>query len=147
MGSSSLQILPLLQVYTEKTMRLNKIAVLGISILLFTFVLSACSTSSSGNDQFPTGRFTSATEKFISYQFNQDKTWEYYDAGTVQASGTYQVKGNQWIENGTEECNFPGTYEWTFDGMNLSFKLVGDDACSPRKAATDGQTFVLLSEP
>ena len=70
-------------------------------------------------------------------------SWAYLDTGTIGAEGTYKVKDNLWIEQGTEECPFTGTYEWSFDGTNLSFKLVGEDACDPRKAATDGVTYVL----
>jgi hypothetical protein len=114
-----------------------------ISLLLGTLSVSACTAGSSVKSDLPTGKFTSASDKFIRYEFNEDKTWAYVDAGMIAADGSYDVKGNQWIENGTEECQFPGTYEWSFDGTNLSFKLVGEDKCEPRKAATDGQTFVL----
>ena len=60
------------------------------------------------------------------------------------AEGTYKIDGNLWIEQGTEECPFPGTYEWTFDGSRLSFKLVGDDACDPRRQNTDGMVYTLV---
>jgi len=115
-----------------------------ISLLLVTLSVSACTAGSSAKSDFPTGKFTSASDKFIRYEFNEDNTWAYVDAGMISADGSYDVKGNQWIENGTEECPFPGTYEWSFDGTNLSFKLVGEDKCEARKAATDGQTFVLV---
>jgi hypothetical protein len=112
-------------------------------LLMMVVVLSACSTGSSEKSAFPTGKFMSVTSKFNGYVFNEDKTWAYLDVGMIGAEGTYSVKGSQWIENGTDDCPFPGTYEWTFDGSNLSFSLVGEDACEPRRAATDGQTFVL----
>jgi hypothetical protein len=124
-------------------MKNNKLAFLLTGILLIVFTLSACSSGASEKSAFPTGKFMSSADKFNGYVFNEDKSWAYLDVGMIGAEGTYQVKGNQWIEKGTEDCPFPGTYEWSFDGTNLSFKLVGEDACEPRKAATDGQTFVL----
>ena len=125
-------------------MKIFKASNIVFGLLVAVFVLSACSAGSSAEADFPTGRFSSSSERFISYEFNEDKTWAYLDAGAVQASGTYDVKDNQWIENGTDECPYPGTYEYTFDGTNLSFKLVGEDECAPRKSATDGKTFVIL---
>ncbi len=125
-------------------MKNGKFYILLMGLLLVTLSLSACSAGSSEKSNFPTGKFMSFTDKFISYEFNEDGTWSYLDAGMVSADGTYTVKGNQWIENGTDECPFEGTYAWSFDGTNLSFKLVGEDACEPRKAATDGETFVIL---
>ncbi len=112
-------------------------------LVLSMLVLSACGASSDAG-KFPTGKFVSASDSHVGYYFNEDKTWSYFTYGEVGAEGKYTVKGNQWTEKGTEECPFPGTYEWTFDGTSLSFKLVGEDQCDPRREATDGQTFTLV---
>jgi hypothetical protein len=119
---------------------MNRISALALFALML-LIMTACGTSSG---KFPTGRFVSANDKNLGYIFHEDKTWQYRMYGSDGATGTYQVKGNLWIEQGTEECPFPGTYEWTFDGTNLSFKLSGEDKCDPRREATDGQTFVLV---
>lgn len=75
--------------------------------------------------------------------FEKDMTWSYYMGGLMAAKGSYQVDGNLWTEQGTSDCPFPGTYQWSFDGQTLSFQLSGSDSCAPRKAATDGQSFQL----
>lgn len=116
--------------------------VIAIAFVL-SFVLTACGAGSSDASGFPTGRFVSATNSNYVYTFNADKTWEYVEWGTVEASGTYEVKGNRWTENGDVLCPFPATYEWSFDGANLTFTLVGEDECNGRREATDGQTYVL----
>jgi len=112
---------------------------------LVMLALAACSGASSDGPTFPTGRFNSQESKHIAYQFNEDNTWVYLYYGEHGAEGTYKVDGNLWIEQGTDECPFPGTYEWTFDGSSLNFKLVGEDACDPRREATDGKVFTLVA--
>ncbi|MBN2046168.1 MAG: hypothetical protein JW757_14185 [Anaerolineales bacterium] len=124
-------------------MKQPKFAILVTSLFLLTFVLAACSSASAKGSEFPTGTFVSKESTSISYTFNKDQTWQYYYYGGIGAEGKYSVKGNQWTEKGTKECPFPGTYAWTFDGSNLTFKLVGEDKCEPRREATDGQTFVM----
>jgi hypothetical protein len=126
----------------EHIMKSKKSIFFGLFSFLVLLSLAACSGTNS--DQFPTGRFSN--EKFINneYVFNSDNSWVYYSGGSIGAQGTYQVDGNLWTEAGTSgECPFPATYEWTFDGKLLSFKLSGEDNCVPRREATDGQTFVL----
>lgn len=113
------------------------------SLILASLLLTSCGASSVAAG-FPTGKFVSTSDSHVGYYFNEDKTWSYFTYGEIGAEGKYSVKGNQWTEKGTEECPFAGTYEWTFDGSNLSFKLVGEDQCDPRRDATDGQTFTLV---
>jgi hypothetical protein len=113
-----------------------------ILLVVFTLTLSACS-SANDTKKFPTGRFTSSTSPANEYEFKEDNTWAYYMGGLMSAKGSYRIEGNQWIEEGTKECSFTGTYEWSYDGKKLSFAMVGDDQCAPRKEATNGQTFVL----
>lgn len=127
----------------KKSSQSKRILVLS-TLALSLFILSACSSSSA--PKFPTGKFVSASDEYRAYIFNADKTWSYTIYDTVGAEGKYSLKGNLWTEKGTEECPFPGTYEWTYDGSWLSFKLVGEDECDPRREATDGQTFILVSE-
>jgi hypothetical protein len=125
-------------------MKGKKLFSLVVGLAVFSLVLAACGSSSSGGGNFPVGKFVSTSDSHVGYYFNEDKTWSYFTYGEVGAQGKYSVKGNQWIEKGTEECPFPGTYEWSFDGTNLTFKLVGEDKCDPRREATDRQTFTLV---
>lgn len=121
-----------------------KLISLAIGMVFVALVLVACGSSSSTTADFPTGKFVSVSNKFEGYYFNEDNTWSYFTYGEIGAEGEYSVKGNQWTEKGTEECPFSATYEWSFDGTNLTFKLVGEDKCEPRRVSTDGQTFVLV---
>lgn len=122
-------------------MNFKKSILIGLFSLLVLLSLAACSGSSSS--KFPTGKFVNASDSSKEVEYNADNTWAYYMGGLMSAKGTYQVDGNLWIEQGTSECPSTGTYEWTYDGKNLSFKLSGVDSCAPRVEATDGQTFVL----
>ena len=92
---------------------------------------------------FPSGTFVDALEKNSIYKFHSGMTWQYLFSGEVDAQGTYRVVGNRWTENGTDECPFLGTYEWEFDGSRMTFKLVGEDPCSPGRESTDGHTHIL----
>lgn len=116
--------------------------VFGLGLLML--FLAACSGASSEAPVFPTGRFASQEDELLLYQFNEDLTWSFIAYSVVGARGTYEIDGNLWIEQGTPECPYPGTYEWSFDGADLSFKLVGEDACDPRRENTDGKDFTLV---
>jgi hypothetical protein len=122
---------------------IRKNHILIVSIALLVIILSACTSAANDAPTFPTGRFVTKSSQFEGYLFNEDMTWAYLVDGSIAAEGKYSVKGNQWIEQGTAECPFPGTYEWTFDGTNLSFKVVDEDECDPRRESTDGKTFLL----
>jgi hypothetical protein len=122
-------------------MNRKKSILFRIFSVLVLLALAACGGSKSG--KFPTGRFVNTNDSSREVEYNQDYTWAYYMGGLMSAKGTYKVDGNLWTEQGTPECPFPGTYAWTFDGKNLSFKLSGEDNCAPRVEATDGQTFVV----
>lgn len=122
---------------------LGKLFILSFSLTIIALVLTACAVNSTDNSKFPTGQFVSKTDSNLEYWFEKDQTWSYYLGGLMSGKGTYKVDGNLWIEQGTDECPFPGTYEWSFDGNNLTFKLQGEDQCDPRREATDNQTFVL----
>lgn len=121
----------------------KKMLSLLTGLVLGSTSITACSTPSSGASAFPNGKFVDAKNKYAGYYFNENMTMSYFIYGETGAQGKYSVKSNIWTEEGTDECPFPGTYKWTFDGTNLTFKLVGEDKCDPRREATDGQTFVL----
>jgi hypothetical protein len=114
-----------------------------ISLFSVLVLLALVACSGSKSSKFPTGKFVNASDSSKEVEYTADNTWAYYMGGLMSAKGSYQVDGNLWIEQGTPECPYTGTYEWTYDGNNLSFKLSGVDSCAPRVEATDGQTFVL----
>ena len=125
-------------------MKNKKLYVLVLGLMLASLILSACGSTSPSDVGFPTGKFVDSENDLVGYYFNEDMTWAYFMYGQNGAEGKYSLKDNLWIEEGTEgECPFPGTYEWTFDGTNLKFKLVGEDKCDPRRESTDGRTFVM----
>lgn len=95
--------------------------------------------------RFPTGKFASAENEHVGFYFNADKTWAYFSYGEHPVGGSYQVEGNLYTEltNSDDECPFPASYAWEYDGFKLTFQLVGEDQCTPRQEAIDGQTFVM----
>jgi ABC-type oligopeptide transport system substrate-binding subunit len=116
---------------------------LMIALVLLSLILAACNAASEKSAEFPVGKFVNTNDQNLAYEFKADNTWSYYLGGLMGAKGTHRVEGNLWIEEGTSECPVEGTYQWTYDGKNLTFTLQGDDGCQPRKEATDGQSFVL----
>jgi hypothetical protein len=119
-------------------------SLLGLScVLVLTAVMAGCSAAGQNGASFPSGVLVSEANEDLEYRFTSNGTWSYHAFGLTGAEGRYTVKGNVWTEKGGEDCPFPGSYEWTFDGSHLSFKLIGEDKCDPRREATDGQVFVL----
>jgi hypothetical protein len=127
-------------------MKRKNLLLLVVGLLMASLILAACGSSSPSDVGFPTGKFVDSENDLVGYYFNENMSWAYFMYGQNGAEGTYELKDNQWIEKGTDaagECPFAATYAWTFDGTNLTFKLVGEDKCEPRREATDGHTFVL----
>jgi hypothetical protein len=131
---------------------MNKPKLITYLSLLFVVLISACgsaapvaTTPALEPVKFPTGKFISVSNNIQEVEYRTDNTWSYYLGGLMSAKGTYKVDGNLWIEQGTKECPFPGTYLWSYDGKTLSFKLQGEDKCDPRRQATDGQSFTLVN--
>jgi hypothetical protein len=91
-----------------------------------------------GSDTFPTGKFTSLNDDQMAYQFNPDGTFGFFYHGTNPvAEGTYTVVGSLLSVVDPSETN-PAcigsiTYQWSFDGTNLTFAPFSDDACQLRK--------------
>ncbi len=64
--------------------------------------------------------------------------------GQQVAQGPYQVSGNQVTfgtgESGPYACNVPAAYSWRLSNGQLTFTLVGTDAC-------DGRVLALTTRP
>jgi hypothetical protein len=138
---------------------MNKTKLMPFLSLIVLGLISACGSAALASNaapmetslpptaeqiSFPTGRFVSVNNSIYEYEFRPDNTWSYYEGGLMSAKGTYQVNDDLWIEDGTTECPFSGTYRWSYDGKALSFKLQGEDRCDPRREATDGQSFTFV---
>lgn len=125
----------------------NKRSILLVSLLmLLAFILAACGSSSQSN--FPTGKFVWAGSDSVGIYLNEDNTYSGFYYGAEVDKGTYEVTGDLFTQTSEypqlpEECASPATYEWSFDGTNLTFKLHGEDRCDVRRESFDGQTFIL----
>ena len=126
----------------------KKIILLVISLVLGSLFLVACGAKSPSDYGFPAGKFVWSESEFVGIYLNEDETWSAFYYGEEVDKGTYEVKGNLYTQtsegpNLPAECADPATFEWSFDGANLTFKLVGEDTCDIRRESFDGQTFIL----
>ena len=122
----------------------NKIVLPVIGLVLASLILAACSSASSADSNFPTGKFLLPDSEYERVYWNKDGTWSGFAFGQNIAEGTYHVKGDQYTEEaGPKACPTDATYKYSFDGTNLKFELVGDDTCQNRRASLDGITYVL----
>ena len=114
-------------------------------LLVPTMVVTACVSFTGSTSEFPTGKFVHDVVKTWIFQFNEDGTWLYYFGDTSpEVEGTYSIDDNLYTETSANDpdCPFPATYKWTYKGLKLTFNLVGEDKCDPRKDAMDGQTYI-----
>jgi hypothetical protein len=117
--------------------------------------LAACSPAATPepvvtNDpasNFPVGKFIDQDDRFRGFYFNEDSTWIAIDTGEHVAKGTYRVNGDLYIEEtNDQDCPAPMTYQYSFDGTNLTFQLTEAskaDTCQPRMQGFNGKTYVL----
>jgi hypothetical protein len=102
------------------------ITLIFTSLLLMTFPLSACA----GN-QFPTGLFQHDLIRDFFFEINKDGTWTYYLDTMVVASGTYSIRGNEFIVE-TDQVNpsinpDAATYIWSYNNDILMLQLKGEN--------------------
>jgi hypothetical protein len=119
-----------------------------IGLVLVSLMLAACGSLSSSQSNFPTGKFVWAGSDSVGIYLNEDKTYSAFYYSAEVDKGTYEVEANLFTQtsdypNLATECAAPATYEWSFDGTNLKFKLHGEDMCDVRRESFDGQTFIL----
>lgn len=122
-----------------------------IGFLVVSLTVTACSNATSAESNFPTGKFVWAGSEYVGIYLNEDHSWSGFYYGEEVDKGTYEVDGNLYTQtsqgpNLPAECAAPATYEWSFDGTNLTFKLHGEDRCDIRRESFDGQTFILTKE-
>jgi hypothetical protein len=123
---------------------MNKnIFLMVIGLVLNSLFLAACGGGSPSDFGFPTGKFIWEGSEFQGIYLNEDKTWSAFYYGENVDEGTYNVTKNLYTQKTSQVCPSAATYEWTFDGTNLNFKLQGEDTCEIRRLSFDGQTFIL----
>jgi hypothetical protein len=132
--------------YLRRNLMGSKLKCVMVVIIVALLLVTALVVSACGTPEFPIGRFVHENHKDWIFQFNEDGTWLYYfeDLTSPEVKGTYSIDGNLYTETSANDpaCPFPATYKWTYDGLKLTFNLVGEDKCEGRKSAYDGQTYV-----
>jgi hypothetical protein len=129
-------------------MKGKKLFLLVVGLAVFSLVLAACGSSSSGGGNFPTGKFVLPDNNLSGLYFGSDGTWYAFDFGEHLAEGTYSVKGDTYTElTNNAGCSAPMSFHYTFDGTNLTFQYVGDpskDTCEGRRNGFNGVTYILV---
>lgn len=118
-----------------------------LCLTLASMVLAACGAASSGAS-FPTGRFIKSGSTDYGLLFNADGTFSVFQGDVTYIRGTYTVKGDVFTETSNDGgCSTNVDFNYTFDGMNLTFKYAGnaeDDAdCSGRYDDFNNVTYTL----
>jgi hypothetical protein len=122
----------------------KKLVLLMVGLVFASLILAACSSATSADSNFPTGKFLLTDSEYEGVYWNKDGTWSGFSFGQNIAEGKYHVKGDLYTEEAsTEGCPTDATYKYSFDGTNLKFELVGEDNCQPRRESLDGITYVL----
>ena len=95
--------------------------------------------------EFPTGRFVLDGPGFYAIEFDEDGTWRDSETnGVVSGGGKYATNGNLYTEmthSHPDSRQVPATYQWTYDGKNLTFRLCGRDVNAYRASLFDGRTY------
>ena len=135
---------------SKKENKMNKKIILLVVGMYLALVLAACSSASSAESNFPTGKFVlPGTDESEGVYFNKDGTFTAFYYGADVAKGTYSVKGDLYIEESNDQnCGkSPMSFRYTFDGTNLKFELTDEsknDTCENRRMSFDGVTYVLV---
>ena len=127
-------------------MKKDKLLLL-VSVLVFlSLLLAACGPTSSGEANFPTGKFVRADNANHGLIFNEDGTFSVFEGGGTLVRGTYSVNGDTFTEESNDAgcTDVPKSFKYTFDGTNLTFKYIddpADDSCVGRFFDFDNVTY------
>jgi hypothetical protein len=96
---------------------------------------------------FPTGRFVHEEYDTHLFEFDEDRSYRYYEGNleVPSVSGKYEITGDLYAEmthDYTARRAIPVTYNWTYDGQKLTFHLWGEDVHAHRKSVYNGQAYV-----
>ena len=126
-------------------MKKKKFLLLVTVLVLLSLLLTACGPEREAN--FPTGKFISTTDPDFAQVFNEDGTFSAIWKGTTLATGTYSVNGDTFMTESVDTGCPPWSFNYTWDGTNLTFNYIGDRADDPcgntRGNAFDNQTYTL----
>jgi predicted small lipoprotein YifL len=123
---------------------MKKLLVSTVIALLLSLMLVAC--GSSGNSEFPIGKFVKANNENHGFIFNEDETFSIFDGSITIVNGTYSVGGDIFTDESNSQGCPPLSFKYTFDGTNLTFNYVGnpaDDPCDGRRTDLNNQTYIL----
>jgi major membrane immunogen (membrane-anchored lipoprotein) len=124
----------------------KNMVLLVVVILVVSIILSAC--SSAGKSNFPTGKFIKSGTENYGLMFNADGTFSIFNGDITYVKATYTVDGDVFTETSNDSgCETNVSFNYVFDGSNLTFKYVGDPdadlACDGRHADFNNVTYTL----
>jgi len=137
-------------------MRTLRLPLAGAVILVLAFSLGGIAAaqaeatdeplavSEPASPSFPTGHFVAVDNGRWMLEFQEDGNGETSDVADLGWSFTYAVDGDIFTWLGSEYSNLGGggdlsgesrdaTYRWDYDGEQLAFELIGEDAADQRK--------------
>ena len=122
----------------------NRILIIGV--MLFSLILSSCGATEKAN--FPIGRFIKSGEENYGMKFNADETFSVFRGETIYVAGTYKADGKVFTETSNDGgCETNVSFNYTFDGSNLTFTYVGDpekdSGCTGRYGDFNNVTYIL----
>ena len=98
---------------------------------------------------FPAGKFFHQNNPNLYYTFSEGGRWGHFEVGMqfARATGRFSVDGNIYTqESNSAGCPVPMSFEYTFDGKNLTFQLTDQsktDTCGDRKDFYNNKTYIL----
>lgn len=100
------------------------------------------------NLPFPTGKFMKSGTTDYGMMFKKDGTFQVFEGSNTFIHATYSVDGNTFTEKTSEHgCpDVPRSFQYTFDGTNLTFNYIGDpakDPCTARRGDFNNVTYTL----
>lgn len=141
----------------------KKVISIVIGAMLLAMMLGACAPAVStpgavettapkpAEANFPTGKFIKSGETDYGLKFNADGTFSVFQGENTYVTGTYKVDGDVFTETSNDGgCDTNVSFNYTFDGSNLTFKYAGDPAkdegCTGRHADFNNVTYSLVEE-
>jgi hypothetical protein len=98
---------------------------------------------------FPAGKFFHQNHPNLYFTFSEEGRWGHFEVGMqfALATGRFSVDGNIYTqESNSAGCPVPMSFEYTFDGKNLTFQLTDQskaDTCGDRKDFYNNKTYIL----